>query len=502
MERGRGAERTAAGCRATHGPGGVRMRRTMSLQIRALTVTLAGLLLAASSAGELAHWPWLGALARALLWLSMIWLCAGLLGWAGGAAFRRRAGHAAPALLLELAALGVWLLGLVLMSVLEFGLTPSTAFATSGVVLAVVGFAVRALVADLFYGLTMAVERPFEIGHWVKLDNGVIGQVTTMTWRAVKLLTRDNLMIVVPNAELAAAQIINYDLPTPAWRQRLRLALPLHTDPARVHRLLHAVVQEVAECAALPHAPEARIESIGAAVAHWELRFWVPDYAASSRVTQQVQEALLRHLRGAGLQPATERDELLVGSLLRQRGPQPDADRAWLDGVGLFDALHADERRALAATSRRLTLHAGDDLVRQGEDGASMFVLVEGTLEVWMAAAGAEAGAACISRLGPGTAVGEMSLLTGAPRSATLRAATTAVLQEIRRDDLAPLLGHNPALAERFAEVLADRRLADERRAGMRTSTADPQERQSSIAALLRRARQWFALSEAPAPRD
>lgn len=247
-----------------------------------------------------------------------------------------------------------------------------------------------------------------------------------MTWRAVKLLTRDNLLIVVPNAELAAAQIINYDLPTPAWRQRLQLTLPLDTDPARVHRLLAAVVQEVAECAALPHLPEARIESIGAAVAHWELRFWVPDYASSSRVTQRVQEALLRHLRGAGLHPATEREEVLLGSLLRQQTRWLDRPQGWLDGVTLFDPL-----------------------------------------------------------------------LTGAPRSATLRTATAAVLQEIRRDDLAPLLRENPALAERFAEVLADRRLADERRAGLRTGTADPQERQSSIAALLRRARQWFALAEA-----
>ena len=471
----------------------------MSIRIRALTAALAGLLLAAASADPLAAVPWLAKAARGALWLAAIWLTAALMGWATGAGFRRRAGHAAPALLLELAALGIWLLGLVLMSVLEFGLTPSTAFATSGVVLAVVGFAVRALVADLFYGLTMAVERPFEIGHWVKLDNGVIGQVTTMTWRAVKLLTRDNLMIVVPNAELAAAQIINYDLPTPAWRQRLPLSLPVDTDPARVHRLLAAVVQEVDECATLPHAPEARIESIGAAVAHWELRFWVPDYASASRVTQRVQEALLRHLRGAGLHPATEREEVLLGSLQRQQAQRLDRPQSWLDSVTLFNPLLPAERQALVARSRRLELQTGDDLVRQGEAGASMFVIVEGTLEVWITAGGA-ADAECVNRLGPGAAVGEMSLLTGAPRSATLRTATAAVLQEIRRDDLAPLLSENPALAERFAEVLADRRLADERRAGLRTGTADPQERQSSIAALLRRARQWFALAEA-APR-
>lgn len=473
----------------------------MPTRIRALTFAMACLLLAAVSTEPLATVPWLAKVARSALWLAAIWLIAGIVRQVTGAGFRRRAGHAAPALLLELAALGIWLLGLVLMTVLEFGLTPSTAFATSGVVLAVVGFAVRALVADLFYGLTMAVERPFEIGHWVKLENGVIGQVTTMTWRAVKLLTRDNLMIVVPNAELAAAQIINFDLPTPAWRQRLRLALPVETDPARVHRLLDAVVREVPECAALPHAPEARIESIGASVAHWELRFWVPDYASASRVTQRVQEALLRHLRGAGLHPATEREEVLLGSLVRQQAQQADRPGAWLEGVALFGALQPAERSALVERARRVELQAGDDLVRQGDAGASMFVIVEGTFEVWMAV-GESARAECVSRLGPGAAVGEMSLLTGAPRSATVRASTAAVVHEVRREDLAPLLGSNPALAECFAETLADRRLADERRLGQRPGASDAQERKSSIAALLQRARQWFALAEAPSLRD
>jgi CRP-like cAMP-binding protein len=130
-----------------------------------------------------------------------------------------------------------------------------------------------------------------------------------------------------------------------------------------------------------------------------------------------------------------------------------------------------------------------------------MFVVLEGSLEVWMAVGDATAGE-CVNRLGPGAAVGEMSLLTGAPRSATLRASTAAVLQEIRREDLAPLLASNPALAERFAEALSDRRLADERRTDKRSSAADARERESSIATLLRRARLWFALSDPPTPRD
>lgn len=78
----------------------------MSIRIRALTAASAGLLLAAASTDPLATLPWLAQTARGALWLGAIWLTAGLVGWATGASFRRRAGHAAPALLLELAALG------------------------------------------------------------------------------------------------------------------------------------------------------------------------------------------------------------------------------------------------------------------------------------------------------------------------------------------------------------------------------------------------------------
>jgi hypothetical protein len=220
------------------------------------------------------------------------------------------------------------------------------------VVLAVAGFAARALGADLFDGLAMAVERPFEIGHWGKLDHGVAGRVTTMTWPAVQL----------------------------------------------------------------------------------------------------------------ALDPATERAEVLLGSLLRQQTRGLDRPQGGPDGVPLFDPLLPPERRA-------------------PWPGRGRWNCRPATIRC-----------ARVKPLPRGSSSSRARWRSG---SAPLRTATAAVLQEIWRDALAPRLRGNPALADRFAERLADRRLTDARRAGPRTGTADPQERQPGIAALLRRARQWLALAEA-----
>ncbi len=130
----------------------------------------------------------------------------------------------------------------------------------------------------------MAVERPFEIGHWVKLTNGVIGRVDTLTWPAVKLVTKDNLRVVVPNASLAGAIITNHDQPTDPWRQRLRIVVEHDVAPERVKALMEAAVRQVPACAALAHKPEAVIEALSGPGIEWELRFWLPYCESSMQV--------------------------------------------------------------------------------------------------------------------------------------------------------------------------------------------------------------------------
>ncbi len=103
----------------------------------------------------------------------------------------------------------------------------------------------------------------------------------------------------------------------------------------------------------------------------------------------------------------------------------------------------------------------GQPVVHQGEEGDSLFVVKEGTLEVSIAN---EAGLSTIvGRLNPGMFFAEMSLLTGAPRSATVVPSVDTVVFEITRDDLVPLMSRRPALADQLSEVLAERQMRNTR---------------------------------------
>jgi len=121
---------------------------------------------------------------------------------------------------------------------------------------------------------------------------------------------------------------------------------------------------------------------------------------------------------------------------------------------------------ALAALARRALMveaQAGTELIHEDDSGSSLFIIVAGEVEV---VAGGGARPKSIARLGPGEFFGEMSLMTGARRSATVRALTAVTVMEITQPALAPILDGAPDLVERFAAVLQKRQTALDRAYG------------------------------------
>ena len=429
---------------------------------------------------------------KIIWWLSVAYVAAQLTLWLVRWSFRLRLQRPPPALLNTLVGGVIWLAVLSQMSIVEFGVSPSTTLATSGVLLAIVGFAVRSLVADIFCGITMAIERPFEIGDWVELTNGTAGQVQEMTWRAVKLLTRDNLKVIVPNTKLALEEIINYDQPTPFWRSSQRLTLHHDVPPETVDAVLKAAVQEVPASAAVPRAPEARIVSFDERGTEWELRFWLPEYASSAETGHALRKALQRHLRFAGLEIPRPREDVYLASLSEQNHADAQAREQWIDQIALFNALPSAERQSLLRAAPEARFEAGSIIVREGEAGASLYLIHRGTCDVLVDRDGL---AERIGVMGAGAVFGELSLLTGTPRSATVRCATAVVVREVNKTLLEPLLQRHPDLARELATVLADRQLADQRRVEQNGATATPSERDGLITSLLQGVRSFFALA-------
>jgi len=388
--------------------------------------------------------------------LGALRLAAGTASWLCGAWFAARlaglllAGH--PKLLSDLIGAALFLAAGVLAAQLVFDLPATGLIATSSVLIAVLGFALRNTLADIFSGIALGMEAPYAIGDWIEATEGCAGRVTGISWRSTRLATREGVTLVVPNSLVAGHRIAVYGAGE-AGRFRAQVMVPLDAavPPARARRILLAAALEAGRDAP-GFAPDVVLADIAQGVALYAVRFQVPDFGQEMRWRDAVASAVLQALRQTGLEAAPPGRRLRLDR--QGSGDAPDR-AALLERIEIFRPFSAGERVALAAALQERLVPAGAAVVRQGEAGDSLFLLAEGALEVRIAVPGR--GESLAERLTQGAIFGEMSLLTGQPRSATVLAATEALVFELRKQDLEPLLRARPALLEALTTVMAER---------------------------------------------
>lgn len=378
-----------------------------------------------------------------------------------------------PRLLRQVVAVLLFLGGIALMLNQAWGMAVTALLATTGVMGIVFGLALRNILADFFSGIALNMEQPYRLDDFVVLRSagrreGVTGIVREINWRSTRLLTPEENLVVIPNRIAASSTIENLSFPSPVSENELEITVEWSLDPACVEPVLAAAMVETwargATCGEQP--PKCRISKLdGAGVTYKVLYMIDPRRRPKGPAKHTLLSCLHRHLRHAGLHPVPS---LEGGQPPQSQRPQRPVDyddaadqAACLAQVRLFAALSADERLALVAAStvRRIG-DKGTAVVRSGDTGASMFVVAAGVLEVLVAAAG-DAESRRSGLLGPGDMFGEMSLLTGAARSATVVTMCPAVLYEIPQAALAPLMQQRPALADAMSKVVASHQQRD-----------------------------------------
>ena len=382
-------------------------------------------------------------------WLAAAWLASRIIDRALSRAAQRR-GTRSPRLLAEIITAALFVAAAVASIALVFNRPITGLVATSGVLVAIIGFALRNIIADIFSGIALNMEMPYHIGDWVQTEDGIVGRVTEINWRATRLVTREQTLVVVPNGRIASGRLVNFSAPDPIYRAQVPVTLEYDLPVERARRLLLTAVKGVPLVLAKP-APDVRIESYGDRGLRYLVRYWVADYSSDVECRDTVAAAIHHHLRLAGIGIPHGRQDITV---MRARDAQrPRFDRtAVLGRVPLLDPLAERDLARLAESGKIVRLPAGAELVREGEPGASLFVLVEGLLRVCRGPENT-----LLDTLRPGDVVGERSLLTGAPRSATVSAVTDVTLFEIASEHLRPILQRTPELAEGLGIVLAER---------------------------------------------
>ena len=341
--------------------------------------------------------------------------------------------------------------------------------ATSAILSVVLGLALQETLGNLFAGLSLQFEQPYRVGDWLKVGD-FTGRVVRISWRSTQVETRRGERVTLPNSVISRGAMTNCSRADGApVGVDVPVGLAYEAPPNRVKALLEEVATGIPGTLASPQ-PTAAVLSYGESAIHYRLRLFVSDWTEADRVTDEFLARLWYRLRREGIDvPFPQRTVRMLPNAEHATFSAEQAE-AVLRKVEFLHILADAERRHVATALRPRWFGRGEQVIEQGADGETFYVVAEGTVSVRTGKPPVE-----VAKLGTGGTFGEMSLLTGEPRAATVVAATDVLLLELDRPAFAQLFAGHDALAPALAKILAERRTALDAAAGPAHAGAEPE---------------------------
>jgi small-conductance mechanosensitive channel/CRP-like cAMP-binding protein len=347
---------------------------------------------------------------------------------------------------------------------IELGWDIGPLLASTALVTAVLGFALQGVLGNLLAGMSMHLTRTVKQGDWINVD-GTEGRVKRTNWRETRLITINGHELILPNSRVSDAVIHNLNHPNPVRRHAVDVGASYSDEPDQVIAALEAAARQVPEVMDKP-APEAIVTTFEDYGINYQLRYWTRLYHRRRWVDGQVCRHIWYKFKRAGIEiPFPMSDKLLndfMTVVYDQRKLEPEerdlaAMARDLQASRLFDGLlTAEDCARLAPLVRREKWTRGEVLMQEGEEGETFHILLSGRLD------GHIAGDPPVTfAVEAGAVVGEMSLLTGEPRSATLTVATSSELLTLDHAAFVALLELRDEIPERLADLAAERAAAN-----------------------------------------
>jgi small-conductance mechanosensitive channel/CRP-like cAMP-binding protein len=368
-------------------------------------------------------------------------------------------------------------------AVFAFRVSSLDFLAGSAIVAAIVGFALQETLGNAFAGIAIQIDKPFRVGHWVSVG-GFEGAVAEVTWRATKIRTKTGNMVIVPNNIVAREPINNYSQPAAPTRLQVDVGATYDVAPNDVRQALMAALAQARAVRQAP-APDVLVADFAGSAITYRLRFWTDDYSLEEEARAELRSLIYYEMKRRKI-------EIPWPIQIEYSREEPPADppgrrerfREIIARSAIFALLPDDLHQALAMTADEKVFADGEVIVREGEPGDSMFLICRGKVAVTI---GAERREVAVTEAGG--YFGEMSILTGEPRSATVIARGDCTVVEIGAEAFAAYVKDRPAIIDRLADAAVSRRRAlDESRASIGPALA------ARAATLRQKMRQFFGL--------
>ena len=361
---------------------------------------------------------------------------------------------------------------------------------TSAVLTAVIGLALQDTLGNLMSGIALQLESSLALGEWVQVGDS-IGRVKEIRWRSTVIQTKSGDLVILPNAQITKERIVNIQRDGLRRRQQITFDVGYRHPPSQVQEVILAAMHGIDNLAASPR-PEVHVHSLADSGVRYLLWYWLEDYALDVQTDSEVQKRVWYALSRASLEIPYPTRSVFVTELTadrqRDENEREQAERRRVLGtIPFFAPLSEQDRAELARRLSCKVFAAGETIIRMGEPGDSLYVLHNGRVAVRIPSGGVDKEVAVLEA---GQFFGEMSLMTGEPRRATVVAKGDAECYVIDKTLFNEIIHNQSALIEEVARLLAERQLAlqGQRDDGKRVETTGAQQ------ALLGRIKNFFGL--------
>jgi small-conductance mechanosensitive channel/CRP-like cAMP-binding protein len=369
-------------------------------------------------------------------------------------------------------------------SLSQSGLANFVSFITTSAVLtAVVGLALQSTITNLFAGIVLNMDSALNVGDWVQVGTRV-GRISQIRWRSTILRTTDGDNVIVPNGQFTIHEVYNYSRPTTRHRSSVKVAFAYQHPPNEVRQLLVSAARGAPGVQGEP-SPDAFPVEFAENGLVYVVRFWIDEFVRVPEIEGEVRSRIWYAARRSGLEiPYPTRNvHVLTSASVATDSDLPERMAA-LRRLDLFAGLEAADLELLAQGVRKVRFAAGEPIIRQGEAGDSLFIIVQGDVLVSLGQGGINQS---VTTLKSGDFFGEMSLVTGEPRSATCAARTDVLCYVIDHAAFKTVLSERPRVAEQLSAILTTRQAALEKKGGeLSARAAQANEQRSRLLAKIR----------------
>lgn len=344
------------------------------------------------------------------------------------------------------------------------GLDLGSILATSAMLTAVVAFAMQDTLGNILGGLALQLDNSIDVGDWVKVDE-VSGRVVDIRWRSTLVETRNWETVVIPNSMLMKGkfQLLGRRADQPSeWRRTVGFNVSLDTPPNVVTQVVEEALHDtdLRYVAKRPQPNCVLLDLNPRGYAHYGVRYWLTNLYEDDPTDALIRWHVMTALQRAGIKLAVEEGALRI---TKENDKHEEARhvreiqhrKTTLRQVELFANLSDEELYVLAEKLQDAPFSKGNLIAKQGAVAHWLYIIISGEAEVYLELA--DGSRRTISRLMPGSFFGEMGLMTGAPRAASVEALTDMECYRLNKDGLEELLQGRPSIAEEMSKILLER---------------------------------------------